>query len=83
MTEGVSPSECPEPFWHETHNYCPCCTWTRPEEPKPPTPMEQIEQRLRERLVMAREVLDREGYGSTAALIPIEEVLIWIEEVRV
>lgn len=22
------PEECPEPFWHETHRYCPACTWT-------------------------------------------------------
>ncbi len=22
------PEDCPEPGWHETHRYCPCCTWT-------------------------------------------------------
>lgn len=22
-----SPENCPEPFWHETHMYCPACTW--------------------------------------------------------
>lgn len=24
-----SPENCPEPYWHETHNYCPACTWVR------------------------------------------------------
>lgn len=24
---GVPPEECPEPPWHETHRYCPRCTW--------------------------------------------------------
>lgn len=24
------PEDCPEPFWHETHRYCPCCTWVEP-----------------------------------------------------
>lgn len=23
-----SPENCPEPFWHRTHRYCPVCTWT-------------------------------------------------------
>ena len=36
-----SPENCPEPFWHETHMYCPCCTWVQPTahvEPAPPIP---------------------------------------------
>lgn len=45
-------------------------------------PLAEIERRLQERLSMAREVLDREGHGDVAALVPIEEVLLWIEEVR-
>lgn len=28
---GIPPEECPEPGWHETHRYCPVCTWR--EEP--------------------------------------------------
>jgi hypothetical protein len=31
----VKPEDCPEPFWHETHRYCPQCSWT--EEPDLPT----------------------------------------------
>jgi hypothetical protein len=23
----IAPENCPEPFWHETHMYCPVCTW--------------------------------------------------------
>lgn len=30
-----TPDKCPEPFWHETHNYCPCCTWVRETKPSP------------------------------------------------
>ncbi len=26
----IAPEDCPEPFWHETHRYCPVCTWTEP-----------------------------------------------------
>lgn len=29
---------------------------------------------------MAREVLDAEGLGHVAALVPIEEVLTWMDE---
>lgn len=25
--EPIAPEDCPEPFWHETHYYCPVCTW--------------------------------------------------------
>lgn len=45
-------------------------------------PMAEIERRLQERLRVAREVLDGDGLDHVAALVPIEEVLIWIEEVR-
>lgn len=24
----IAPEDCPEPYWHETHRYCPVCTWT-------------------------------------------------------
>ena len=27
-----SPENCPEPWWHETHRYCPVCTWIEPQE---------------------------------------------------
>lgn len=27
---GIRPEDCPEPGWHETHRYCPVCTWTEP-----------------------------------------------------
>jgi hypothetical protein len=23
---------CSEPFWHETYNYCPCCSWRQRDE---------------------------------------------------
>ena len=26
----ITPEQCPEPFWHKTHRYCPRCTWTEP-----------------------------------------------------
>lgn len=29
----IKPEDCPEPFWHETHRYCPACSWT--ERPAP------------------------------------------------
>ncbi len=32
--EPIKPEDCPEPFWHETHRYCPVCTWTEPLPPK-------------------------------------------------
>lgn len=28
MTEPIAPEDCPEPGWHETHRYCPICSWT-------------------------------------------------------
>ena len=28
----IAPENCPEPFWHETHRYCPVCTWTAAQE---------------------------------------------------
>jgi len=24
----VAVEDCPEPYWHETHRYCPACVWT-------------------------------------------------------
>lgn len=30
----IQPEHCPEPFWHDTHRYCPVCTWMEPAEPK-------------------------------------------------
>lgn len=27
----IPSDECPEPGWHETHRYCPCCSWTEDE----------------------------------------------------
>lgn len=26
-TQTIDPADCPEPFWHETHRYCPRCSW--------------------------------------------------------
>jgi hypothetical protein len=31
-TVVIRPEECPEPFWHETHRYCPACSWVEPQE---------------------------------------------------
>lgn len=31
----IAPENCPEPFWHETHRYCPVCTWTAAQEEPP------------------------------------------------
>lgn len=31
----IKPEDCPEPFWHETHRYCPACSWTEPREGSP------------------------------------------------
>jgi hypothetical protein len=28
VTLDTHPEDCPERFWHETHRYCPVCTWT-------------------------------------------------------
>lgn len=33
--QGVPPEQCPEPGWHQTHNYCPACSWTRPQPGAP------------------------------------------------
>lgn len=46
-------------------------------------PWESLRQRLLERLAMARDVLEREGLGDVATLVPIEEVLIWMAELDV
>lgn len=24
----IMPEDCPEPHWHQTHRYCPACSWT-------------------------------------------------------
>jgi len=29
-TAQIRPEDCPEPGWHETHRYCPACSWTEP-----------------------------------------------------
>lgn len=31
MSQQVMPQACPDPQTHETFNYCPYCSWTRPE----------------------------------------------------
>lgn len=41
-----------------------------------------LRRRFQERLTMAREVLDAEGLAHVAALVPIEEVLIWMDEIE-
>jgi hypothetical protein len=28
LPSEIKPQDCPEPFWHETHRYCPACSWT-------------------------------------------------------
>ncbi len=38
--------------------------------------------RLLQRYKMSREVLEASGEGQYAALIPIEEVLIWMDEIE-
>lgn len=37
----IRPEDCPEPFWHETHMYCPACSWTAPRE-EPSTKQEAV-----------------------------------------
>lgn len=32
MADRPTPENCPEPFWHDTHRYCPACSWTEPQE---------------------------------------------------
>lgn len=33
----IAPADCPEPYWHQTHRYCPVCTWTEADDkPKKP-----------------------------------------------
>lgn len=62
--------------------YCPIkgCGWMEDAPTPLPDPIEVVRQRLQERFTMAREVLDEQGMDSVAALVPIEEVLIWIDE---
>lgn len=33
----TSPKDCPTPVYHETHRYCPSCTWTEMDLKKPLT----------------------------------------------
>jgi hypothetical protein len=40
----------------------------------------EMRTRLNDRLVMAREVLDENGMNDVAVLVPVEEVLIWMDE---
>lgn len=49
----IKPEDCPEPYWHETHRYCPACSWT--EAPQPPTP---------EQVARAVEVLRKDGIDT-------------------
>lgn len=39
--EPIAPDDCPEPFWHETHRYCPVCTWQEPQEEAPPSVLDR------------------------------------------
>lgn len=39
-----------------------------------------LRQKLTERFEMARKVLDEAGYDEVAVLVPVEEVLIWMDE---
>lgn len=34
----IAPEDCPEPFWHETHLYCPVCSWQEEPEEEPVSP---------------------------------------------
>jgi hypothetical protein len=27
---SIKPEDCPEPYWHQTHRYCPACSWMEP-----------------------------------------------------
>ena len=45
-------------------------------------PWMALRERLHDRLEMARSVLDEQGYEDVAALVPIEEVLIWMDEIE-
>lgn len=29
-TSTIKPEDCPEPYWHETHRYCPACSYAEP-----------------------------------------------------
>lgn len=33
MPEQIDPEDCPTPSYHETHRYCPSCSWVEPQEP--------------------------------------------------
>lgn len=47
------------------------------------TPEERLavfKKRLQDRLALARKALDEQGLEDVAALIPIEEVLVWLED---
>lgn len=76
-TERVvpSPENCPDPGWHETHRYCPACSWTFQEPPrhattvlswKHPNKGEQEEQLCAEHLAAVREALTTLGIGCGA-----------------
>jgi hypothetical protein len=32
--EIPGPENCPTPEYHETHRYCPSCSWTEPQPPQ-------------------------------------------------
>lgn len=46
------------------------------------TPWGQLRTRLQDRFDMAREVLDEAGHEGVAVLVPVEEVLIWMDEIE-
>lgn len=43
QTSDVRPEDCPEPGWHETHHYCPACSWVNPDAPKSPSELPLVE----------------------------------------
>ena len=57
---SIRPEDCPEPFWHETHRYCPVCAWVE-------APDSSTEPEFREQLPAQAKALDfvRERWPST------------------
>ena len=72
------PEDCPEPFWHETHHYCPCCSWVSPEAQK----------RELEAAVLAaipakqQEIIERQYSELTALQERLEQAEAEVERLR-
>lgn len=71
--QDITPEDCSEPFWHDTHRYCPACSWT---EDYDKTDDEKVAEYVAKhqpmREVATEAMKNTNGYERLMELVPAE-----------